>query len=236
MSETTAVASLRASRPHPLSDGHAGRRARAAAVSVILHAALVGILCLAVWRLAPTPPRPTSIALVFERPADVPRATIAASHLTAAIAIADKLARTLPVQTTRATEPQHHTLPLRPSPLPQPAIAQAPKLRAAPATPEAPSAAEVAGLKLRIREAVRAAIAYPAVARQMHREGHAQVAFAYVDGAVQNISLVQSSHSGLLDQAALAAVRRAAYPRPPTDLEGVRLALEVWVNFDLQAE
>jgi TonB family protein len=70
----------------------------------------------------------------------------------------------------------------------------------------------------------------------MHREGRAQVAFAYVDGAVENISLIRSSRSGLLDQAALAAVRRAAYPHPPTALQGVRFALDVWVNFNLQAE
>lgn len=83
---------------------------------------------------------------------------------------------------------------------------------------------------------MRAATDYPAVARQMHREGRAQVAFAYVDGAVQGISLIQSSRSGLLDEAALSAVRRAAYPRPLPGMSGMRLALEVWVNFGIEAE
>ncbi len=232
MSETAAVASIRASRLLLPSDGGARRRVRAVVVSVTLHAVLVGALCLAVGRFASTTPPPTSVALIFERPADIPLSTIATSHLTAAaIAVSDELARALPGRAIRATEPGDHPPPPR---RPSTADLQAPTQ--APALPKAPSAGDVAGLKLRIREAVRAATTYPAVARQMHREGRAQVAFAYVDGAVENISLIRSSRSGLLDQAALAAVRRAAYPHPPTALQGVRFALDVWVNFNLQAE
>jgi TonB family protein len=201
-----------------------------AAASVGLHAAAIVAVLLILSPLAP-PPAPVSFTIAFERPAAVPLATIGADRLSASKADAPtELARAVPGRIVHATELSEHTR-ARPA---APSVSAAPSPVAAPAAHAAPSPADVAGLKLHIRDAVRAATLYPAVARQMHREGRAQVAFAYVDGAVRDIALIQSSRSNLLDEAALAAVRRATYPRPPAGLEGVRLALEVWVNFGLE--
>ncbi len=70
----------------------------------------------------------------------------------------------------------------------------------------------------------------------MHLQGRAQIGFTFRDGAVRDIALTQTSQSGLLDRAALAAVRDASYPPAPRPLAGTALALLVWVNFDLTAE
>ncbi len=210
-----------------------GPRSRAALASVILHVGIVCGLCLAVARLRPAPPG-ASVAMVFAAPAAVPLATVTSSRLAAQGSITPTaLAPAVPVRSVRATVSENRARPVRAASAPGAPTTPAPTA-AAPSPP--PSAGDLAGLKLRIREAVRAATVYPAVARQMHREGRAQVAFAYVDGAVQGISLIQSSRSGLLDEAALSAVRRAAYPRPLPGMTGVRLALEVWVNFGIEAE
>lgn len=204
-------------------------RTVAAAASIVLHVATVCALCLAVARLAPAPPG-ASVAIVFAAPATAPLSTVASGRVAAReITAPGVLAHSVPGRSVLATLQDDRPRPARPAAAPSP-------LPSVAAEPQSPSAGDLAGLKLRIREAVRAATVYPAVARQMHREGRAQVAFAYVDGAVQGVSLIQSSRSGLLDEAALSAVRRAAYPRPLPGMSGMRLALEVWVNFGLATE
>ncbi len=224
-------------------------RAGATTVSVVLHAGLIGALWLvAIHAPRPVPP-PESMRVVFEAPA-TPATT---QELSAA---------TLSPQSSMATDPLTATLPgvavtarvpaaAPPMVVPRPAgtaagalapagaapAGSAPATRAPAAIPTpAASPGDIAGLKLRIREAVRSATLYPAVARQMHREGRTQVSFDYVDGAAQDVSLAHSSQSKLLDDAALSAVRRAAYPKPLPGMAGMRLSLMVWVNFGLEEE
>ncbi|MBN3727590.1 energy transducer TonB, partial [Burkholderia sp. Ac-20379] len=84
-----------------------------------------------------------------------------------------------------------------------------------------------------LRGAIQAALHYPESARLAQMSGRARVAFRYRDGAVSDVRLVASSGGGLLDRAALAAVRDASYPKPPAQLAGQTLAEQLWVTFDL---
>jgi TonB family protein len=89
----------------------------------------------------------------------------------------------------------------------------------------------LARLQTEISDAVRAASHMPEAAVRQHREGRARVAFTYMDGFVQAASVVQSSASRLLDDAALRAVRTAQYPAPPPQARGHRLSMLVWIDF-----
>jgi len=93
----------------------------------------------------------------------------------------------------------------------------------------------LAALEARIDEAVREAASMPQAARRQHREGRTRVRFTYLDGIVSGVELVSPSQSRVLDDAALQAVRCAAYPLPPEALRGRHLDLQVWVNFRLDA-
>jgi TonB family protein len=224
-----------------------GARAGATAVSILVHAGLIGAL----WLLAVHMPRPlqppAAMTIVFEAqeppgPAQaLSAATLAAQNST----VPASLTGTLPSLMVKATVKPGRPLapaasPARATPALRTAAAAPPPIAslgpAAQATQPDVSQSDIAGLKLRIREAVRSAAVYPAVARQMHREGRAQVSFEYVDGAAEAVSLAHSSQSRLLDEAALAAVRRAAYPHPLPGMAGMRLSLMVWVNFGLEKE
>jgi TonB family protein len=101
--------------------------------------------------------------------------------------------------------------------------------------PAAPSPGVLAALAARIHQAVQAAAIYPALARITHREGRAELRFDYAGGLVRAVSLVQSSQSSLLDDAALAAVHRAALPPAPAEIGNRTLTLMVWVDFSLSA-
>jgi protein TonB len=116
----------------------------------------------------------------------------------------------------------------------KPAVA-APQLPPPPPPPPARSAA--AGvedqLAAAVREAVQAAVRYPPAARTMRQAGRAQVAFTYRDGAVtSNPRIVFSAGLDMLDQAALAAVRNAAYPPPPSEMANRAIDYLVWVEFN----
>jgi protein TonB len=63
--------------------------------------------------------------------------------------------------------------------------------------------------------------------------GRTRVAFTYRDGTVSDVRLVVSSGIGLLDRAALAAVRDAVYPNAPAELAGKVLSKQLWVTFAL---
>ena len=63
--------------------------------------------------------------------------------------------------------------------------------------------------------------------------GRTRVAFEYHDGMVSDLRVVVSSGAGLLDRAALAAVRDAVYPKPQAALAGKTLSEQVWVTFNL---
>ncbi|WP_237758202.1 energy transducer TonB [Anaeromyxobacter sp. PSR-1] len=60
---------------------------------------------------------------------------------------------------------------------------------------------------------------YPPAAELMGWSGTVRVGFTILtDGSVADLRVVESSGHGVLDRAALAAVRKAApYPRPPVD-------------------
>ncbi len=75
----------------------------------------------------------------------------------------------------------------------------------------------------------------PAAAIRQHRNGRAQLRFSYLDGAVDSVAVARSSESRLLDDAAVQAVRAAHYPAPPAGLRGHRIALQVWIDFQLRS-
>ena len=91
-------------------------------------------------------------------------------------------------------------------------------------------------LEIQIRRAVQEAVIYPASARMQHREGRAQIGFAFRSGMVSNVALIVSSGSRLIDHAALAAVQRAAMPRAPAPIANTMLKLSVWVQFSLASD
>jgi protein TonB len=88
-------------------------------------------------------------------------------------------------------------------------------------------------LTARIHQAVQAALVYPPAARMMRLAGRTQIRFEYEDGAARAVLIARSSRSDLLDDAALAAVRRAAMPPVPQALRGCDLNLLVWVDFGI---
>jgi len=93
------------------------------------------------------------------------------------------------------------------------------------------SADQEAALEARIRDAVQAAVHYPAAARMMGVTGRARVLLEYRSGGVASPVLAQSSGALMLDEAALAAARAARYPAAPSAIEGHLLRLLVWVEF-----
>jgi protein TonB len=86
-----------------------------------------------------------------------------------------------------------------------------------------------------MRAAIQAALRYPESARMAGMAGRTRVTFQYHDGEVSGVTLVTSSGSGMLDRAALAAVREAAYPKPEPALAGKTLNEQLWVTFNLNA-
>ena len=105
----------------------------------------------------------------------------------------------------------------------QPASAVAP--------PAAPSRAGLDSYEGRLKSAIQAALRYPPAAAMMGRDGRARVAFSISDARAADIRLVRGTGSSQLDEAALAAVRQAAYPRPPAEIGARSLAMLVWVEF-----
>jgi protein TonB len=125
-----------------------------------------------------------------------------------------------------------HPVPARPGPASAPALAA----QAAGASTAPPSARQAhngdheAALEARIRDAVQAAVHYPAAARMMSLTGRARLQLDYRNGAASP-ALVQSSGAPMLDDAALSAARAAHYPSPPPDIGDRLLRLLVWVEF-----
>ena len=130
---------------------------------------------------------------------------------------------------------QHPSRQAPPSGAP-PAIARAATAPGATADPVHDTLRAMASWEARIRQAVQDAAIYPASARLLHRDGSAQVRFDYDRGAVENASIAQSSHVGVLDGAALSAVTRAVIPGPPPELGPARHTMLVWVQFRLVPE
>lgn len=84
-----------------------------------------------------------------------------------------------------------------------------------------------------LRASIQAALRYPESARMEGASGRTLVAFVYRDRAVSGIRVVTSSGMGLLDHAAVAAVRDAECPPPPHGMEGKSLPEQLWVDFRL---
>ena len=83
----------------------------------------------------------------------------------------------------------------------------------------------------RVRDAVQAAVHYPAAARMMGLTGRARVQLDYQNGVVDDPSLAQSSGTPMLDHAAITAAEAAHYPAPPPELAGRFMRFLVWVEF-----
>ena len=105
-----------------------------------------------------------------------------------------------------------------------------------PPTPvHAPDTASLkATLEAQLRSAIQAAVRYPDAARMMHLTGRALVSFQWRDGHATALRIVTSAGADVLDRAALAAVRGAAYPLPPPSLAGTSMAFQIWVRFHLE--
>ncbi len=242
-----------AREPWPSVRGRAGGRASAMAVSGAVHLGLIAALCLLVLqRQAPPPERGLELAVVAApaetrpaetRPAETRPAETHTERLPAAVVGGTAvtpldfgvLAATTVAPAVRYAGARRHS--------PAPAVAAAAAVSPPPAVPAAPAAVALseggtgalAALAARIHRAVQAAAVYPSMARLTHREGRAELRFDYAGGVVRAVSLVQSSHSALLDDAALAAVHRAALPPAPVELADRTLTLLVWVDFNLSA-
>ena len=77
---------------------------------------------------------------------------------------------------------------------------------------------------------------YPAEAQARGEQGVAQLAFS-VDrgGGVHNARIVRSSGFGLLDEATLALVARAApLPPPPPEISGAQIAISVPIRYNMR--
>lgn len=76
---------------------------------------------------------------------------------------------------------------------------------------------------------------YPHAARKRQIQGRAVVRFVIsADGSVTNVALVETSRHGILDKAALAAVKDAGpFPKPPMHLFNGPIPLEICIVFEL---
>jgi protein TonB len=143
-----------------------------------------------------------------------------------------------------------HVVPPQPpapaqAPLPQPSLRSAAPTEApsAPPPPPPPAAATAASptappasFESEMRAAIQAALRYPESARMAGMSGRTRVGFQYRDGVASDVTILVSSGSGLLDRAALAAVRDAAYPKPVPAFVGKTLTEQLWVTFDLNKQ
>jgi protein TonB len=220
------------------------RMGRAAAIALVVEAALLGggYLLLTHKPVMPVEARVTVLSLApVPEPAPAPAPAPAPSK---------------PPPVERPVTPVHHvTRTVTPRPVtvptpPAPPVTQAPT---APATPsavptDAPSAPHPpppaataapapaspnASFEGALRAAIEAALHYPDSARMAGMTGRTRVAFDYRDGTVSDVKVLISSGAGLLDRAAIAAVRDAVYPKPDPAFVGKTLSEQLWVTFKL---
>jgi len=207
------------------------RRQIGLATAVFAHAALIFVAV----RLASAPiaaaPELAGIPIVFTAPPVAVR--LASTALPAQPPLA------VPAPLALRIAPRIYVVPAvsRPSRSPQRQALAAPatSIIAAPPPTNVPveNPAELTGFKTQVDAAVRAAAAMPEAARRQHRTGDARVRFRYLDGAVDQVEIIESSQSHLLDDAAITAVRAAHYPVPPADIRGHRLELLVRIDFGM---
>ncbi|MGF6970777.1 protein TonB [Paraburkholderia sp. WC7.3g] len=124
-----------------------------------------------------------------------------------------------------------------PDTMPAPGAAPAEPAPAPGPTPAVPASARPdASFEAALRAAIEAALRYPESARMEGITGRTLVGFVYRDGAASDIHVMTSSGMGLLDHAALAAVRDAVCPPPPHGLGGKSLPEQLWVDFTLDSK
>jgi protein TonB len=223
---------------------------RAAPLALLVEALLLGGAFALLSHKAPAPPPPVTLLTLAAPPAPAPKPAEPAPPKPAPAA--KPVAHPQPRAAVHPPVPVHHTAPPRPAapppvpsaapPLPETApgapVTDAPTAPAPQQPPTAPAPAAGAtdtSFDASLRAAIEAALRYPESARMAGMSGRARVAFTYRDGSVSDVQLVVSSGIGLLDRAALAAVRDAAYPKPAPGFAGKTLSKQLWVTFDLNA-
>jgi protein TonB len=72
----------------------------------------------------------------------------------------------------------------------------------------------------RVNAAIQAAVVCPLAAQNMNMSGRTRVQFKLQDAVASEQIVVTGSGKPMLDTAALAAVRGAKYPNPPSELAG----------------
>ena len=223
------------------------RLASAAAFALLAEVLLLGGgFVLLTHRSHPAAERPPMLlTLAAPTPAPAPTPQPAAKPLNPAKPEAPPV--THPVVPPRRVQHVAHVAPPKAAPVPAPTPAPAPMLPSATPTdappalrppPPPPAAAPAAtapnaSFEGALRAAIQAALRYPESARMAGMSGRTRVAFRYRDGEVSDVSVVVSSGIGLLDRAALAAVRDAAYPKPEPAFVGKTLSEQLWVTFNL---
>lgn len=242
-------------RIFPHMQGEPGRGGTAA-LSAVAHLAALALLLTVATQVPPAPPEAPAIPMVFTAPAPAPSLPTAAPMQTSVPLASVQLARPAPQAPPIAmaiaplaafhiarVRPAHDTATRAPAPA---APRQSPAPPSAAAGQAGPRAApqsndgqvlriQIAQFAGSIHEAVQAAAMMPPAARRQHREGRAEVRFSYLDGAVAEVGLAQSSQSRLLDDAALSAVAHARYPAPPAPLRGHKLPMLLWIEFRMAA-
>jgi protein TonB len=219
--------------PHPGGMKLAPRRCLGTGAAVLAHALIIVIAA----RLAIAPPaaapETAGIPIVFAPPAapPVPVPLAAASLPTQpSLIVPTPLASRVAPRVFAASSPSAPA-PSRPASLSTATAPANPAPEAPPAIVPAENLAELTGFEAQLDAAVRAAAAMPEAARRQHRTGGARLRFHYLDGAVDDVQIVESSQSRVLDDAAITAVRVAHYPAPPVRIRGRRLELLVRIDF-----
>jgi len=76
---------------------------------------------------------------------------------------------------------------------------------------------------------------YPDIAKEKHMEGYARVCFVITaNGQVSSAQIIEASRHGILNAAALEAIKAASpFPRPPAKLFKRPLRMEIMIMFEL---
>jgi periplasmic protein TonB len=216
----------------------------AAAIALVTEALLMGGAFLLLTHKAPPPVEPPPTLLTLAAPPAPPTAPAPkpAVQTPPKPVVPPPVRPVVPVHHVVTHTPPRQTVPIQPQQAPAPAPVMpsaspsepAPEPpRPAPPPPPAPSATASPSFEGALRAAIQAALHYPESARMAGMAGRTRVAFKYRDGQVSDVTVVVSSGIGLLDRAAVAAVRDAAYPKPEPAFVGKTLSEQLWVTFNL---
>ncbi len=214
------------------------RWSAAAALALALESVIVAAV---LWwaRSTTTPPLPPVVAIVLEAPRPA-RQTVAPPQPRPSPPVLQPVEkpRPRPVAHKRLHRaPPEPLVPPRMLPQPRVAPASAPIAETQPLIPVSPPARELASVRASfeaaLRSAIQAAVRYPVAAGLMRLTGSTVVAFQYRDGRISAVRVARSCGIGMLDHAAVQAVRDAPYPTTPAELQGQRMAFQIRVRFRL---